>query len=180
MMTRSTKISLAALGLVVLLATACFVALSNFLGAGEGSESQVAARTTVSTTPPASITSPTSSKPTPTLTKSPTRTPTPTPTPTVTSSTSAKASKAQPVRGGRKCGESSKFAGYAANNSTSCGFVNNVATAMDAQAGAQQAVKVQATSEATGKKYEMTCTPEGQGSFMCRGGNRAVVQLLPK
>lgn len=115
-----------------------------------------------------------------TKTATPTTSATPTPATSAKPTSTTPAPKAQPPAGAVKCGESDKFTAYAGNDTTSCPFVENIAKAMDKQAGATKAVKVKANSPTTKKTYEVTCTPGKAKEFVCSGGDSGVAHLLPR
>ncbi|GAB3690748.1 hypothetical protein [Corynebacterium nasicanis] len=66
---------------------------------------------------------------------------------------------------------------FRATDQTSCGFAENVAVAMRPHAGSTTAHELTVHSPVTGQNYRMTCVPEGDSSFTCRGGDNAVVVL---
>lgn len=66
---------------------------------------------------------------------------------------------------------------YAGTTVTSCPFAENVAIAMAGNAGTTTSHQVAVVSPVTEQRYQMTCTTEGGGSFICRGGEDAVVVL---
>lgn len=65
---------------------------------------------------------------------------------------------------------------FVGNNGTTCGFADKVRTAYVAAGG--KPGTVQATSPVTKKTYDMACT--GSSTVLCKGGNNAVVYLVPK
>ncbi|AKK04006.1 hypothetical protein CEPID_10885 [Corynebacterium epidermidicanis] len=174
-MSRSSKVALVALGMLVVFALGCFWALNATV--------RPTAQPALATPSP----TPTSSSSTPTPTRSSTvarltttsATPTSKPTPKPTASTTP-TPKAQPPRGAQLCGNSQNFQGYAVNKVTSCGFVNNTAKVMDAHAGAKRPVTVAVKSDATAKTYQMRCAPGRSGEFTCTGGDNATVFLMAR
>lgn len=66
---------------------------------------------------------------------------------------------------------------FRANGQTSCGFAEAVAVQMAPYTGLPGSALIYATSPATGQEYEMRCIGQGGNSFICEGGNNAVVIL---
>lgn len=66
---------------------------------------------------------------------------------------------------------------FRANDQTSCGFAEAVAVAMSPYTGLPGSALIYATSPVTGLEYEMRCIGQGGNSFVCEGGNNAVVIL---
>ncbi|MCS5480836.1 hypothetical protein NYP18_14420 [Corynebacterium sp. YIM 101645] len=66
---------------------------------------------------------------------------------------------------------------FRANGQTSCGFAEAVAVQMAPYTGLPGSALIYATSPVTGQEYEMRCIGQGGNSFVCEGGNNAVVVL---
>ncbi|WP_165858007.1 hypothetical protein [Corynebacterium alimapuense] len=66
---------------------------------------------------------------------------------------------------------------YRGSVETSCGFAEAVGRAMAPMASSSLAQEIRATSPVTGQDYDMRCEPEDESSFICRGGDNAVVVL---
>lgn len=66
---------------------------------------------------------------------------------------------------------------FRANDQTSCGFAEAVAVQMAPYTGLPGSALIYATSPVTGQEYEMRCIGQGGNSFVCEGGDNAVVIL---
>ncbi|QGU04498.1 hypothetical protein [Corynebacterium comes] len=66
---------------------------------------------------------------------------------------------------------------FRANDQTSCGLAEAVAVEMAAYSGERGSALITARSPVTGQNYEMACTGQGGNSFVCEGGDKAVVVL---
>ncbi|APT84390.1 hypothetical protein [Corynebacterium aquilae] len=85
--------------------------------------------------------------------------------------------KVTPQAGWTHCGSGYGMSVYAGTGVTSCPFSMNVYNSLGGPfTGGQRVVDVY--SPVTGRTYTMTCTNNG-GWFTCRGGNNAVVHILP-
>ncbi|MEZ2122087.1 hypothetical protein [Corynebacterium sp. CCM 9203] len=80
--------------------------------------------------------------------------------------------------GAMRCGDSGRSGVYAGTDVTSCGFAMNVGKQI-ADQGGNSTRAISAVSPVTGKKYRMTCSPKGAGAWECRGGDNAVVYVVP-
>jgi len=79
--------------------------------------------------------------------------------------------------GSEQCAANVNWRIYRATDVTSCGFAEAVAVAMNSNADVHTVHDVQATSPVTGQGYTMRCSPEQNNSYVCRGGDNAVVVL---
>lgn len=79
--------------------------------------------------------------------------------------------------GSEQCAANVNWRIYRATDVTSCGFAEAVAVAMNTNADVHTVHDVQATSPVTGQGYAMRCSPEQNNSYVCRGGDNAVVVL---
>lgn len=79
--------------------------------------------------------------------------------------------------GSEQCAANVNWRIYRATDVTSCGFAEAVAVAMNTNADVHTVHDVQATSPVTGQGYTMRCSPEQNNSYVCRGGDNAVVVL---
>ena len=135
-------------------------------------EGPAAAPTTTSTAAMAS--SPTSS---------PASAPTTTVTSTVTPTTPTTEPAPEPEPAYRapdsavQCAANVNWRIFRANDRTSCGLAEAVAVEMAPYSGAPGSVLVTAHSPVTGGDYEMACAAQGGNSFVCEGGDNAVVIL---
>lgn len=66
---------------------------------------------------------------------------------------------------------------YRANDQTSCGFAESVAVQMSPYAGLPGSAQIEARSPVTGQDYLMNCLAQGDNSYVCQGGDNAVVIL---
>lgn len=66
---------------------------------------------------------------------------------------------------------------YRANDRTSCGFAESVAGQMSPYAGLPGSAQIEAYSPVTGQAYVMNCITQGAKSYVCQGGDNAVVIL---
>ncbi|MDO5668937.1 MAG: hypothetical protein Q4G50_02925 [Corynebacterium sp.] len=66
---------------------------------------------------------------------------------------------------------------FRANDQTSCAFAENVAIGMAGHAGDDTAHEIRVNSPVTGQNYLMSCYPQGDNTFICEGGDQAVVIL---
>lgn len=79
--------------------------------------------------------------------------------------------------GSEQCAANVNWRIYRATDVTSCEFAEAVAVAMNTNADVHTVHDVQATSPVTGQGYTMRCSPEQNNSYVCRGGDNAVVVL---
>ena len=104
-------------------------------------------------------------------------------TPTSNSSAPATTSEAPPPPAYRapddavQCAANVNWRIFRANDHTSCAFAENVAIAMAGNAGDDTAHEVRVNSPVTGQNYAMSCYPQGDNTFICEGGDNAVVIL---
>ena len=135
-------------------------------------EGPAAAPTTTSTAAMAS--SPTSS---------PASAPTTTVTSTVTPTTPTTAPEPEPEPAYRapdsavQCAANVNWRIFRANDRTSCGLAEAVAVEMAPYSGEPGSALVTARSPVTGGDFEMACAAQGGNSFVCEGGDNAVVIL---
>jgi type IV secretory pathway VirB10-like protein len=149
-----------------------------------------------SSTAPPTVTStaaPTTSQAPVTVTVTETPTPTPTPEETPEEETPAAETPAEtpeetppppPAEAGyrapasaEQCAANVNWRIFRANDQTSCGFAESVAVQMAPYTGLPGSALIYATSPVTGQEYEMRCIGQGGNSFVCEGGNNAVVIL---
>ncbi|GAB2497110.1 hypothetical protein CATRI_05925 [Corynebacterium atrinae] len=128
--------------------------------------------TVVSTAAPSSSRTTTSQAPT-TVTSSAT--------PTSTTSTSSPST--EPVlsftlpAGAEQCAANVNWRIFRASDATSCEFAKNVAIAMAGNSGQPTEHQVRVTSPVTGQAYQVRCLPEATNSFVCQGGDNALIVL---
>lgn len=124
-----------------------------------------------------------SSAPATTSSERPTTTVTSTSTSTSTSEPAPTTSEAPPPPAYRapddavQCAANVNWRIFRANDHTSCAFAENVAIAMAGNAGDDTAHEVRVNSPVTGQNYAMSCYPQGDNTFICEGGDNAVVIL---
>lgn len=123
----------------------------------------------------ASTTAVTTTSTAPVTTAPPTAPPT-TPTTTVTSTVQPPSAYRAPDQA-VQCAANVNWRIFRANDRTSCGLAEAVAVEMAPHSGEPDSVGVTARSPVTGGDYEMVCTQQGGNSFVCEGGDGAVVIL---
>lgn len=118
-----------------------------------------------------------------TTTSSPASAPTTTVTSTVTPTTPTTAPEPEPEPAYRapdsavQCAANVNWRIFRANDRTSCGLAEAVAVEMAPYSGEPGSALVTARSPVTGGDYEMACAAQGGNSFVCEGGDNAVVIL---
>lgn len=118
-----------------------------------------------------------------TTTSSPASAPTTTVTSTVTPTTPTTAPEPEPEPAYRapdsavQCAANVNWRIFRANDRTSCGLAEAVAVEMAPYSGEPGSALVTAHSPVTGGDYEMACAAQGGNSFVCEGGDNAVVIL---
>lgn len=152
--------------------------------AAAASESSSAPETVTTTVPPATSTEPETVTTTvdPPTTESPEPEPEPEPEPapepevvTVTPTISPGTYRAPDSA--VQCAANVNWRIYRANDQTSCGFAESVAVQMSPYAGLPGSAQIEARSPVTGQDYVMNCLTQGDNSYVCQGGNNAVVIL---
>ncbi|WKD59375.1 hypothetical protein [Corynebacterium caspium] len=86
-------------------------------------------------------------------------------------------SAAQAPQQAVQCAANRNWRIFSVNEYTSCGFAENTAIEMAELTDAGYPVEIQVISPATAGRYVVTCTPVGEGSFSCQGGDGAYVFL---
>lgn len=162
------------LAALVLGAVVLGVWMYNALLRGDVPEEGPAAAPTTTTSTAAMASSPTSS---------PASAPTTTVTSTVTPTTPTTAPEPEPESAYRapdfavQCAANVNWRIFRANDRTSCGLAEAVAVEMAPYSGEPGSALVTAHSPVTGGDYEMACAAQGGNSFVCEGGDNAVVIL---
>ncbi|SQG64608.1 putative serine/threonine protein kinase [Corynebacterium renale] len=75
------------------------------------------------------------------------------------------------------CGLTGVFAIYRGSENTTCGFAENTAIAMELNRGQSGTVAVKVNSPTTQLAYDMRCSYRDRDSYVCTGGDNAVVYL---
>lgn len=76
-----------------------------------------------------------------------------------------------------QCAATDDWRIFRANGQTSCGLAKAVSVEMEPYSGDPDDATVVARSPVTGLDYEMVCRGQGGNSFVCEGGDNAVVIL---
>lgn len=101
----------------------------------------------------------------------------------VAPSTTAPTTSVEPVpafampAGAEQCAANVNWRIFRASDATSCEFASNVAIAMAANSGNPTQHEVRVTSPVTGQAYQVVCRPEATNSFVCQGGDNALIVL---
>ncbi|RSZ66004.1 hypothetical protein EAH68_00100 [Corynebacterium hylobatis] len=144
-------------------------------GGGTAAATSTAPPTVTSTAPPttaeAPVTVTVTETPTPTQEDTPEETPPPPPPPPPAETGYRAPASAE------QCAANVNWRIFRGNGQTSCGFAEAVAVQMAPYTGLPGSALIYATSPVTGQEYEMRCIGQGGNSFVCEGGNNAVVIL---